>query len=245
MADWDIYEGDKKILWFMCGGICAICKTSIVPINSSGDRYVIGQMAHIYGEKPTAARYLASIEESFVRSYKNHLALCGTCHSKIDKNEKDYPIDLLLKIKSEHEDEVMDKLKSNIGNVTFVELEVVIRFLQEQPVDNQNLALITPSEKIKRNQLSEKVDTLLKIGLIQRHQVAEYLNKNPDVNFSERLRAGFIKQYQELKQKGESKDELFYSLFEFASNNSSDFKIKAAGLAVLTYFFEICDIFEI
>ena len=80
---------------------------------------------------------------------------------------------------------------------------------------------------------------MLKIRLVK-----QYINKNPDINFGERLKQGFVNKYLELKKSGIEGDELFLSLFEFASNNSQDLKTQAAGLAVLTYFFETCEVFE-
>ena len=79
---------------------------------------------------------------------------------------------------------------------------------------------------------------MLKYGLVKK-----YINENPDVNFGDRLREGFVNQYSDLAKLYES-DELFNELWDFACGYSSDFGIKAAGLSVLTYFFQICDVFE-
>jgi hypothetical protein len=39
-------------------------------------------------------------------------------------------------------------------------------------------------------------------------------------------------------------DALFYELWNFSSDYSPDFGIRAAGLSVLTYFFDKCEVFE-
>jgi len=80
--------------------------------------------------------------------------------------------------------------------------------------------------------------------MLQVKQVKDYLNRNPDIQFAERLKAGFVDKYENLRNEGLESDPLFYALLDFASNNSSDFKIKATGLSVLTYFFELCEVFE-
>ena len=53
-----------------------------------------------------------------------------------------------------------------------------------------------------------------------------------------------LEQYLELKTENLSGDEIFFGMLNFASNNSSDFSKQAAALTVLTYYFEICEVFE-
>lgn len=82
------------------------------------------------------------------------------------------------------------------------------------------------------------------MGMLQVKQVKDYLNKNPDIQFAERLKAGFANRYMELKNEGLDSDALFYELLNFTSHNPHDFTSSAAGLSVLTYFFELCEVFE-
>ena len=73
----------------------------------------------------------------------------------------------------------------------------------------------------------------------------KYIDDNPDQEFGERLKEGFVKEYRKLVQTEDLRsDLLFESLLEFSSGGSSDFKRKAAGLSVLSYLFEKCDVFE-
>lgn len=64
-----------------------------------------------------------------------------------------------------------------------------------------------------------------------------------DSDFPERLKHGFKQKYIELS-KNISGDELFMDMLEFANSGGSDFKQQAAGLAILTHLFHICEIFE-
>lgn len=244
MADREIYPRHVKILWTFSGGICAICNKAVILEKNDGDKYTIGEMAHIFGENKTAARYDETIPDDFVRSYKNHLVLCASCHTIIDKNETDYPEERLFKIKKAHEMSVLNSIKSTLSSVSFAELEVIVKYLQSQPVNNDNLNLITPAEKIQKNSLSVETDTLIKIGLMKRYDVSDYLNNNPDIEFSDRLRAGIIEKYTQLKDQGYTADELFHELLIFASRGNHDIRMQSAALAVLSYYFEICDIFE-
>ena len=201
-------------------------------------------MAHIKGEKRTAARYDLNMTPEENDGANNRIILCPTCHTEIDKNEIKYTVELLHTIKEAHIKYVQDKLQVVISNITFVELEIIIKYLISKPIYDEDLRMIPPSEKIKKNSLSATVDKNIKIGLMQRRQVMDYLNQNIDPLFSERLRSGFVNKYLELKKQNLKGDNLFYSLLDFSSNNSDDFNTRAAGLAILSYFFEICDIFE-
>ena len=81
------------------------------------------------------------------------------------------------------------------------------------------------------------------MGLSQAPLVKNFINAFPDIYFSDRLKNYFVEKYNELKTEFLG-DDLFFELWNFASGNTSEFKYRAAGLAVLTYFFQQCDIFE-
>ena len=77
-------------------------------------------------------------------------------------------------------------------------------------------------------------------------QVGDFSSKIPDIDFGEHLKEGFVsKIYQRLKNVEKlSGDMLFNALFEFATKGCNDFKQRAAGLSVLVYLFEKCEVFE-
>lgn len=236
-----------KSLWSRSGGRCAICKRSIILQEKENNPSPIGEMAHIKGLNPESARYDPNMSDEERNSYENLIILCPTCHTKIDKNPDKFTVEKLKKIKIEHEKWVREQLRINSSEVTFAELEVITKYLTKSIVPNdeqQNLEVIPPKEKIERNGLSLEVENLITMGMVGIGQVKEYLNKNPDIEFSDRLRKGFVRKYIDLKREGLSENDIFYELLNFASINSNDFKIKAAGLKILTYFFEICEVFE-
>ncbi|MDQ1255143.1 MAG: hypothetical protein QG646_4422, partial [Euryarchaeota archaeon] len=133
----------------------------------------------------------------------------------------------------------------SILRINFSELDVICKYLKSTSITIiENITIIPPEEKIKKNNLSFEVGNLITMGMLQSKLVKDYLNRNPDIEFSERLRAGFVIKYQKLVSDGFESDGLFYELFHFATNNSLDPGTRAAGLAVLTYFFQICEVFE-
>ena len=62
--------------------------------------------------------------------------------------------------------------------------------------------------------------------------------------FSVQLTNIMAKKYQELKSQDLDSCEIFSELWNFASGNHTDFIYQAAGLGILAYFFEQCEVFE-
>jgi len=99
---------------------------------------------------------------------------------------------------------------------------------------------------VTRNGLTDRVTYRMRLGLAARHEVVGYLRDMSDLDdqFPERLKAGFVTMYDELRERGLEGDALFEALHEKASSGFGDFKRQAAALAVLSYLFESCEIFE-
>jgi hypothetical protein len=225
--------------------MCAICRADVIKTKHDGSDSIIGEMAHIEGEKPNAARYNVSMTDKERQHYSNLILLCPTCHTIIDNDELTYTTINLKTIKTNHENWVKGLLAKNVPNVTFAELEVVVKYLTANPVSDVGLAtLLTPKEKIKKNGLPPDVEHLITIGMLQSKQVKHYLNQNPDDLFAERLRAGFVNEYEKLKSEGLQGEDIFYALLDFTQQPETSLINQAAGLSVLVYFFEICEVLE-
>ena len=241
-------QQDIKMLWGRSGNRCAFPKcdtTELAKEGSTGKNIVIGEMAHIIGEKLGSARYDPDMDEELRDGYKNRILLCPTHHRTIDKDEDLYTVEKLLEMKSEHEKWVANNLRKEEVSITFVELESITQYLASPIAEiKEEISVIPPADKIRKNQLSPEIEEYIKIGMLRSKFVEQYITEHPDTEFGERLKKGFVDKYLELKQSGISGDGLFLELFEFASNGLSDFKIRAAALAVLTYFFEKCEVFE-
>lgn len=246
MNNRNISSSTIKILWGRSGGKCAECKRDIILEQDDSKPYHIAKQAHIAGLNPGSARYDPSMRDDDRNSVENIILLCPTCHDIIDGDEKKYPAPTLKKIKTEHEQWVNQQLTKSLPQVTFSELEVITKYLVSAPLSRseEDMAVVPPGEKIRKNNLSDEVANLITRGLIGVDQVKEYLNRNIDPDYSERLKNGFVKKYLELKTQNLTSDEIFFEMLNFASNNSNDFSSRAAALTVLTYYFEICEVFE-
>ncbi len=96
---------DTKILWGRAGGRCSKpgCEEDLTSLVQSGN-YVVGEMAHVIGSKPTAAR---GTPEGGADTYDNLILLCPTHHTHIDKApEGTYTVEMLHEWKKNHEAEI-------------------------------------------------------------------------------------------------------------------------------------------
>jgi hypothetical protein len=179
-------------------------------------------------------------------SSKNLILICGDCHTKIDNQPNTYTAEKLYQIKKEHENFILISTMNEIVNITFAELDVITKYLiSDQCILSDKLIIVPPKDKIKKNNLSGSVETLITTGIIQVKQVADYVDQSPDIYFGERLKQGFVNKYEQLKnEENMYGDDLFNALFDFSCGGSHDFTERAAGLAVLVYLFEKCDVFE-
>lgn len=242
-------DKDKKVVCIKSGNRCAMpdCRKELVIDATEHDEpSIIGELAHIKGEKPDSARYDSNMSDDEKNGYKNRMLVCRDCHKKIDDQEKTYTEEKLNQIKQDHERWIIESTKNEIVNITFAELNIVTKYLVlAQYAQSDNFTVVPPKDKIKKNNISSSVEALITMGTIQANQVSAYISKAPDIDFGERLKQGFVEEYERLKNKeGLEGDELFMALLDFASGGSNDFRQKAAGLAVLVYLFEKCEVFE-
>jgi hypothetical protein len=113
-----IKSKDIKILWGRSGNRCAICRTQLAQDASAvSAAFTLGEQAHIVGEKEDAPRGKSSLTADERDSYQNLILLCPNDHTKIDKNEADWPVERLHYFKSTHELWVTETLSETIDNV--------------------------------------------------------------------------------------------------------------------------------
>lgn len=252
-----IKSKDIKILCTKSGNRCALpdCRQVLVIEGNKNDpASLVAHMAHIKGEKPgkenksSSARYdetMADIERNY---YENLILVCPSCHKKIDDQPNTHNVELLHRIKKEHEEWIVNSTKNEVINVSFAELDIVTKHLiANQGIRSESLTLIPPKAKITKNILSDAIEQLILIGMTQVRQVSNFIEKITiiDSDFTNRLITGFVSEYERLRnEEGEKGDVLFERLLEFSSAGSNDFKQRAAGLSVLVYLFEKCEVFE-
>lgn len=245
MSKAHISESEQKKLHTKSGNVCAICKEVLVSPQRDGAA-CIGENAHIYGENPGSARYDSSKDDTFVNSEANLIFLCCNCHKRIDTEVSDFPADKLMRIKANHEAEVVRKLTQASMTYSCADLETLVKFLI-LPTTSRNSSIsysvLKIDSKIRKNDLDEIKDYIT-IGLTNNKTIDDYLNKHPDSSYSDRLNCAMSEKYRELKSQGISSVDIFYELWDFASGYSDEYNMKAAGLGIVAFFFEKCEVFE-
>lgn len=240
----------KLILAFRSGDLCALpgCGRRLTVDGEDGSSASTGEAAHIAGEKPDAARYDPEMTDEARNAVPNLIYLCGDCHTKIDKLENDWPVPKLLAIKAVHEAKVGRAVEEAFADVNFPELSKATAWLAdiEPAKDVVDFALLTPEAKIKRNNLSNGARHIITAGLASRKVVSDFIEAETreDSDYPERLKSGFLSEYHRLRALGYRDNDLFDLMCVFAQRGSASQAQKTAGLAVLVYLFEICDVFE-
>lgn len=120
---------------------------------------------------------------------------------------------------------------------------VLVAIQRQQPPTDPPLIAPSP-RKLQDNALSEDAAGLLRQGRRREKLVQDFFDAWPDPGFGEAIAEGFRNQYQALKTVGLGADAIFGELQAFAGGMDGEPSRQAAVLAVMSYFFERCDIFE-
>lgn len=121
----------------------------------------------------------------------------------------------------------------------------VIKFIEGREVPVDVLIDAPDPEKLEFNTFSPAVQELLKSGRRKEILVRYYFNSVRDPNYGESLAESFREKYNLLKNSNLNSNEIFDELRKFAGGERfHGSKEHAAIIAVLSFFFESCDIFE-
>jgi hypothetical protein len=245
-------QADVKILYGRAAVRCALpnCRRELtLEPASNGPSKQIGKIAHIvaHSSDPAAPRSDPSYPNGKLDTYENWILLCPTCHEIVDARDSQYTVESLRKLKADHELWVCNSLRDEIPSIGFAELEVVAKAMASPALQpTEEFTVIPPREKMVRNRLTEQIHVLLIMGLSKSREVHQFVEHvaTLDPDFPQRLKAGFVSEYNRLRASGLWGDALFLDLCNFSSGGSQEIKRKAAGLTVLAYLFECCEVFE-
>lgn len=240
-----------KLLYAEAAGCCSFpdCRQELVYEIKDGSKKQIGEIAHIVGKSADGPRGDSSYPQDKIDDYENLILLCRTHHGIIDLDVDKYTIEKLKDMKENHENWAKNCRSEDMINVGFPELDDIANVLMtsETLPANPSFKVITPEKKIKKNNLTRAVQYLIVMGIARSNDVKEYIENKSiyDTKFPDRLIKGFTDEYDRLYfQEGLRGDELFLTMLDFASSNEEKGLRWAAGLAILSHFFEFCEVFE-
>ncbi len=244
-------DKDIKLLWGLAAARCSFpsCRRSLVLERTSADpTTTIGEMAHIVAHSTAqgAPRSDPHFDDALRDSYDNLILLCDTHHTTVDKQPNTFTIVDLRTWKSDHEKWVSENLREQMTHITFVELEVVAKAILASGTPTEGSYTVTPpKDKMDRNEL-KKTRHLVTLGLANARVVEQFVSSfaATQPSFPDELKAGFVAEYNARFAAGLRGDSLFEALRDFSTAGSRDFQRQAAGLSVLVYLFEKCEVFQ-
>ncbi len=134
--------------------------------------------------------------------------------------------------------------RTGVETLIMDDLPPVINHLQREDPSPDEVSLKPPSpDKLEKNELSAEASALLSLGRRKEALVDSYFRNHPRPDLGERIAESFRRTYASLRDQGRSPDQIFAHLQQYAGSGREP-KRQGAALAVLSYFFERCDIFE-
>ena len=241
---------DRALLWSRSGGFCCFPECDMNCVQEANDNdpsVVIGQIAHIEAKNDGGPRSNPVLPDELRDSYQNLILLCPTHHRFVDAQENTYTAEMLQEWKTDQESKLLDFLAQGVANITFAELDTITQALANGgQVPPSRITVTPPEEKMARNGLTVPTRNLFNIGLLQAQQVQQFVETmgSLDSAFVGRLTSGFLSAYRDHRQAGLEGDSLFEEMRLFSAQGRTDLRFQCAGLAVLVYLFERCEVFE-
>lgn len=239
----------KIALASQSAGECAMpsCETPLF-LSGPGTTRILGEAAHIAGDKPGSPRYDPDMTPEARNAVDNLIYLCPNCHKRIDRSVEEYPEARLHELKAKRAQAVDDALRAAILTVGFPELDEVTQAFHDSPHAPavSDFALRPPEEKLRLNSLGNRSRVLITMGLSAAREVGSFLESKSrtDPEFTHRLKNRFLEEYSRLYGEGHRGDDLFSLMCHFASRGHLVPLQQMVGLAVLSYLFESCEVFE-
>ena len=134
------------------------------------------------------------------------------------------------------------------NRTTAAEIQVVLEFVAQKPVgpdpdDSFDLTDLKP--KLEKNRLSAEIGRVAGRALPLAREVERYVNGSHEGDLNKKVGSRLIARYRELTQLGTVGDGAFIALIDFARGDPGGPEEMFWGAAgIVTYYFEICDIFE-
>lgn len=135
--------------------------------------------------------------------------------------------------------------KAILDKLSFEDIAPVLAAIHAQDPDPFGPPIKPVSvAKLEKNQLPIDAAELLKIGRRKEQLVQYYFDRHSQPDFGERVAQAFREKYAALKSIGTPPGRIFNEMQQFAGGIQDDVKKQGAVLAIVSYFFERCDIFE-
>lgn len=134
---------------------------------------------------------------------------------------------------------------TNLNAVQFKDFKEILTHIVINRNDHKIDLRPVPLNKLKINNFSEYIETLIKLGLSKTGLVREFFEKWPDATFGDLVTSQINEEYIRLRDLGHQSDRIFIELRNYVHGTREvSPEIEMASIVILSYFFEECDIFE-
>lgn len=129
------------------------------------------------------------------------------------------------------------------NQITFEEISNALAALDLSSYDATAPVVEVPADKLDINRFDDNTRALVRFGSRLSPRVTAFLTSNLlDPELGSRIAFALRYEYSRLKQSGEEPNNIYRKLFEFVNKHQAS--SETASYAILSYFFERCDIFE-
>lgn len=109
-----ISDKTRKILWGRSGNRCAMCRRELVIDATATDaESVVGEECHIVSGSEKGPRYNPNFPSDKIDQIENLILLCRVHHKMVDDQVETHTSELLIQLKSNHEQWVSSSLEKN------------------------------------------------------------------------------------------------------------------------------------
>jgi len=134
--------------------------------------------------------------------------------------------------------------QQDMTRLTHEPIKTLLRAMTSQSQLHHEGIVPVSVDKLAFNKLSPDVELLLTAGRRKENLVEDLLSRWPDPEYGEELAQSFRSKYQGLKSLNIDPDDIFMEMQKFSGGDMNTISAQVSSLAVLSYFFERCDIFE-
>ena len=134
---------------------------------------------------------------------------------------------------------------TEIMRVRFDEIGIIVNSLAgNDPIPKLGTLARPAQDKANHNNLDEEIRILLTRGQVLAQRVDRYFNDTGKVEQGERIGRQFSDVYKDMKSSGNDPNQIFFEFIDICGGLHRPQGQRNAVLAVVTYYFNQCDIFE-
>ena len=244
---------DRMILYSEAAGECSMegCDENLIfPIYEG--KSTLSNIAHIEALNEDGARFNPNLTVKERNSEDNLILVCLNCHKKIDDDPKKYTVEYLKDMKKNHIKKMKIIRENSSLNFNYEDLSIASKTIIDEELDisgNNNIIFEDYSipeikYKMNKNDLTNISESNIINGIAQQHIVENFFTAmtKEDPLFFDKINNSLKNCYTNLNKKF-SGDLLFFSIYEHFKNGLTETQ-RGACLAIIVYFFTICELFE-